>query len=75
MVTVLTLKILYPFKGDVNPRIGLACLVDRNGKASQSLKADIRVNERKARQFTQHQQRRDDIVTYPMIGADIEFGQ
>lgn len=72
---MLTLKILYPFKGDVNPRVGLSCPVDGNGKASQTLKADARVNKGKTREFTQHQQRRDDIVIYPMIGADVEFRQ
>ena len=74
VVTMLTAKIIYPFRGDVNPRVSLACSVDENGKASEAREADARVNKGKAGEFTQHQQRRDDIVIHPRIGADVEFG-
>ena len=75
MVTILTAEIIYPFKGDVNPRVGLPYPVYGNGKASETSKADSRVNEGKTGYFTQHQQRCDDIVVHPRIGADVEFGQ
>jgi len=74
-VAMLTLKVFHPFMGDVNPRAGPSCLVDGNCKASQTLKTDARINEGKTGQFTQHQQRRDEIIVYPRIGADVEFGQ
>ena len=61
--------------GDVNPRVSLSCFFDGNGKASQTLKTDAGINKGKAGQFTQHQQRRNEIVIYPRIGADVEFGQ
>jgi len=74
-VAMLTLEIFHPFMGDVNPRVILSCLVDGNGKASQTLKADARINEGKTGQFTQHQGWHDEIVVYPRIGAEVEFGQ
>ena len=74
-VAMLTLKISHPFMGDVNPRVSPSCLVDGNGKVSQTLKTDARINEGKTGQFTQHQQRRHEIVIHPRIGADVEFGQ
>ena len=74
-VEMLTLKVFHPFMGDVNPRVSPSCLVDGNGKASQTLKTDARINKGKTGQFTQHQQRCDEIVIHPRIGADVEFGQ
>ena len=74
MITTLTAKIIYPFRGDVNSRVSLSCPVDENGKASEAHKAGAGVNEGKTREFAQHQQRRDDIVSHPRIGADVEFG-
>ena len=44
---VLTAEIIYPFRGDVNPRVGLSCSVDRNGKVSETLKTDARINKGK----------------------------
>ena len=74
-VVTLTLEIFHPFMGNVNPRVSLSCLVDGNGKASQTLKADAGIDEGKSGEFTQHHQRRDEIVFHPRIGADVEFGQ
>jgi len=44
---VLTVKIIYPFGGDVNPRVNLPCPIDRNGKASEALNADACINKGK----------------------------
>ena len=46
-VTMLTTQIIYPFRGDVNPRVGLSCSVDGNGKVSETLKTDARINKGK----------------------------
>ena len=74
-VTMLTPEIIYPFRGDVNSRVSPSCPVDGDGEASEALKTDARINERKPREFTQHQQRRDGIVIHPRIGADVKLSQ